>query len=151
MAKGYRPVRRDQPFLFPPDMREWLAADHPVWLVIRAGGRMDTSAFHARPRTGHAGTAGCDPAMLAAPPGGGGGEGGPGGGAAPETREERIDAALASARGERQGRERQREEQEEEQAAKAAQSLGAAGAGTPKAGNPPAGTAVALAEAKVAR
>jgi hypothetical protein len=24
MAKGYRPVRRDQPFLLPPDMREWL-------------------------------------------------------------------------------------------------------------------------------
>ena len=34
MAKGYRPVDRDQPFLFPPDMREWLPADHPVWLVI---------------------------------------------------------------------------------------------------------------------
>jgi hypothetical protein len=36
MAEGYRPVRRDHPFLFPPDMREWLAAGHPVWLVIRA-------------------------------------------------------------------------------------------------------------------
>jgi hypothetical protein len=24
MAKGYRPVDRDQVFLFPPDMREWL-------------------------------------------------------------------------------------------------------------------------------
>jgi hypothetical protein len=44
MAKGYRPVDRDQPFLFPPDMREWLPEDHPVWLVIRAvGGHMDTS------------------------------------------------------------------------------------------------------------
>ena len=64
MAKGYRPVRRDQPFLFPPDMREWLPGDHPVWLVIRAVERMDTSAFHARRRTGHAGTAGYDPDML---------------------------------------------------------------------------------------
>ena len=36
MAKGYRPVDRDQPFLLPPDMREWLPADHPVWLVIEA-------------------------------------------------------------------------------------------------------------------
>ncbi|MPZ53711.1 MAG: hypothetical protein GEU79_13430, partial [Acidimicrobiia bacterium] len=24
MAKGYVPVNRDQPFLLPPDMREWL-------------------------------------------------------------------------------------------------------------------------------
>ena len=39
MAKGYRPVRRDQPFLLPPDMREWLAEAHPVWLVIDGGGR----------------------------------------------------------------------------------------------------------------
>jgi transposase len=65
MAKGYRPVDRDQPFLFPPDMREWLPADHPVWLVIRVvGGHMDTSAFHAGRKTGGAGTAGYDPDML---------------------------------------------------------------------------------------
>ena len=42
MAKGYRPVDRDQPFLLPPDMREWLPADHPVWLVIEAVGSLDT-------------------------------------------------------------------------------------------------------------
>src|ERR1700683_1250305 len=65
MAKGYRPVDRDQPFLLPPDMREWLPADHPVWLVIRVvGGHMDTSAFHAGRRTGGAGAAGYDPDML---------------------------------------------------------------------------------------
>jgi transposase len=64
MAKGYRPVDRDQPFLFPPDMREWLPGDHPVWLVIRAVGLMDTSAFHAGRKTGGAGTAGYDPDML---------------------------------------------------------------------------------------
>ena len=65
MAKGYRPVDRDQPFLFPPDMREWLPADHPVWLVIRVvEGHLDTSAFHARRKTGGAGTAGYDPDML---------------------------------------------------------------------------------------
>ena len=65
MAKGYRPVDRDQPFLFPPDMRDWLPGDHPVWLVIRVvEGHMDTSAFHARRRTGGPGTAGYDPDML---------------------------------------------------------------------------------------
>jgi len=65
MAKWYRPVDRDQPFLFPPDMREWLPEDHPVWLVIRVvAGHLDTSAFHARRKTGGAGTAGYDPDML---------------------------------------------------------------------------------------
>jgi transposase len=65
MAKGYRPVRRDQPFLLPPDMREWLPEDHAVWLVIRVVGRhVDTSAVHAVRRTGGAGTAGYDPDML---------------------------------------------------------------------------------------
>jgi transposase len=66
MAKGYRPVDRDQPFLFPPDMREWLPAGHPVWLVIAVvADHLDTSAFHARRKTGGAGTAGYDPDMLA--------------------------------------------------------------------------------------
>src|SRR5580693_3743525 len=65
MAKGYRPVDRDQPFLFPPDMREWLPPDHPVWLVIRVvEEHLDTSAFHALRKTGGAGTAGYDPDML---------------------------------------------------------------------------------------
>jgi transposase len=64
VAKGYRPVDRDQPFLLPPDMRQWLPREHPVWLVIEAVGLLDTSAFHARRRTGGAGTAGYDPDMM---------------------------------------------------------------------------------------
>jgi len=65
MAKGYRPVDRDQPFLFPPDMREWLGPDHPVWLVIGVvEDHLDTSAFHACRKTGGAGAAGYDPDML---------------------------------------------------------------------------------------
>jgi transposase len=47
-------------------MREWLPADHPVHLVITAvEDHLDTSAFHARRKTGGAGTAGYDPDMLA--------------------------------------------------------------------------------------
>src|SRR5215472_10014249 len=65
MAKGNRPVRRDQPFLLPPDMRDWLPPDHPVYLVIAAvEDYLDTSAFHSARRTGGAGTAGYDPDML---------------------------------------------------------------------------------------
>ena len=66
MAKGYRPVDRDQPFLLPPDMRRWLPEGHPVWLVIEAVRLLDTSVLHARRRTGGAGAAGYDPDMLAA-------------------------------------------------------------------------------------
>jgi len=65
MAKGYRPVARDQQFLLPPDMRDWLPGDHPVWLVIDVvAGHLDTSAFHAARRLGGAGAAGFDPDML---------------------------------------------------------------------------------------
>src|ERR1700733_14667961 len=65
MAKRYRPVDRDQSFLLPPDMRDWLSAEHPVHLVVRVVEQhLDTSAFHALRRTGGAGTAGYDPDML---------------------------------------------------------------------------------------
>lgn len=65
MAKWYRPVARDQLFLLPPDMRAWLADDHPVWLVIAVvEEHLDTSAVHARRRTGGAGAAGYHPDML---------------------------------------------------------------------------------------
>src|SRR4051812_23110537 len=48
MAKGYRPVLRDQPFLLPVDMRDWLPPDHLVWFVLDAVIQIDTSAFHRR-------------------------------------------------------------------------------------------------------
>jgi len=67
MAKSYRRVDRDQVFLFPPDMREWLPAGHPVHLVIAViEDHLDTSVFHAGRRTGGAGAAGYDPDMLLA-------------------------------------------------------------------------------------
>ena len=43
---------RDQAFLFLPDMREWLPADHPVHLVITVvEDHLDTSAFRAARKT----------------------------------------------------------------------------------------------------
>jgi transposase len=48
-------------------MRDWLAQDHPVWLVITViEDHLDTSVFHAVRNTGGAGTAGYDPDMLLA-------------------------------------------------------------------------------------
>lgn len=65
MAKGYRPVLRDQGFLLPPDMREWLPADHPVWLLITVvADHLDTDAVHRHRKLGGAGRAGDHPDML---------------------------------------------------------------------------------------
>lgn len=64
MAKGYRPVDRDQSFLLPPDMRDWLPGSHLVWFVLDVVQQLDTSRFHARSRLGGVGREGYDPDML---------------------------------------------------------------------------------------
>ena len=64
MALGYRRVDRDQQFLLPPDMREWLPESHLVWFVIETVDQLDTSGFHERSVLGGVGRAGFDPDML---------------------------------------------------------------------------------------
>jgi transposase len=64
VAKGYRPVDRDQEFLLPPVMTDWLPADHLVWFVVEAVNRLDTSAFHEKSKLGGVGRRGYDPDML---------------------------------------------------------------------------------------
>lgn len=68
MALNYRPVDRDQQFLLPPDMREWLPADHLVWVIEALVADMDTTPFTGRKRrlstTSRAGQRGYDPDML---------------------------------------------------------------------------------------
>lgn len=71
MAREYRPWNLDQSYLIPPDIREWLDADHVAWLVIEAVSVMDTTAFHrARPgrrsKTSTAGQRGYNPDALLA-------------------------------------------------------------------------------------
>jgi len=66
MARSYRPVIRDQEFLLPPNMADWLAEDHLVWFVLDVVDRLDTSRFHAARRTGGVGRQGYDPDMLLA-------------------------------------------------------------------------------------
>lgn len=64
VALGYRPVNRDQPFLLPPDVREWVPADHVVHTLLEVVAQVDTSAFHRLARTGGVGRAGYDPDMM---------------------------------------------------------------------------------------
>jgi transposase len=49
----------------PPDMREWLPADHLVWFLLETVDALDTSAFHIGRRAG-VGAASYDPDMLLA-------------------------------------------------------------------------------------
>ena len=45
---------RDQVFLLPPDMRDWLPADHLAWFVIDVVDEVDLSRFRAAYRAdGH--------------------------------------------------------------------------------------------------
>jgi transposase len=64
VARTYRPVDRDQEFLLPPSMVDWLPADHLVWFVIAAVERLDTAVFHRRAKLGGTGRRGYDPDML---------------------------------------------------------------------------------------
>ncbi|MFI5627771.1 transposase [Nocardioides sp. NPDC051685] len=57
---------RDQEFLLPPNMAEWLPEDHLVWFVLDVVDRLDTARFHAGRRTGGVGRQGYDPDMLLA-------------------------------------------------------------------------------------
>ena len=50
MAFDYVAVDRDQQFLLPPSLRDWLAEDHLVWFVLDVVARVDTSGLHARHR-----------------------------------------------------------------------------------------------------
>ena len=66
VAKGFRPVDRDQQFLLPVSMREWLPAGHLVWFVLEVAGQLDLDGFRARHRLGGAGREAYDPGMLLA-------------------------------------------------------------------------------------
>lgn len=64
MARSYRPVVRDQEFLLPPNMAEWVPSDHLVWFVLDVVEQVDTSGFHRSRRRGGVGRQGYDPDML---------------------------------------------------------------------------------------
>lgn len=72
MAIRFRPVQRDQEFLLPPNMTDWLPAEHVVWFLIDVVAELDLTAFYERAalrRDGQrcrnsAGRAAYDPEML---------------------------------------------------------------------------------------
>lgn len=50
MAYNYTTCNRDQLYLLPPSMKEWLGEDHFAWFLLDALDQMDLSAFHAAHR-----------------------------------------------------------------------------------------------------
>ena len=46
MAQRFVACDREQSFLMPPDVREWLPANHLAWFVIDAVERLDLTAFY---------------------------------------------------------------------------------------------------------
>ena len=66
MARGFRSVDRDQQFLLPVDMREWLAEDHVVWVLLEVVEHLDLSGVEARYALGGAGRRAWDPRMMLA-------------------------------------------------------------------------------------
>jgi transposase len=52
--------------LLPPDVRDWLPADHLAWFVIDAVGEMDLSAFYGSYRADGHGRAAFEPSMVVA-------------------------------------------------------------------------------------
>jgi transposase len=66
VAKGFRPVDREQRFLLPVDMTEWLPAEHQVWLVLDVVDQLDLSVLTGRHPRGGPGRRAYDPAMMLA-------------------------------------------------------------------------------------
>jgi len=56
---------REQAFLLPPDMREWLPPGHLVWALCEVVGRLDFSRFEADYRDDGQGRPAYDPRLLA--------------------------------------------------------------------------------------
>jgi transposase len=66
MPQNFMACDREQAFLMPPSVREWLPEDHLAWFVLAAVDEMDLSAFLAAYRVDGHGRPAFDPAMMVA-------------------------------------------------------------------------------------
>jgi transposase len=66
MGQNFVESRREQGFLLPPDVREWLPADHLAWFVIDAVQEMVLDAFYGAYRADGHGRAAYEPSMVVA-------------------------------------------------------------------------------------
>ena len=66
MPQNFIAVDRDQAFLMPPSLRDWVAEDHLVWTVLAAVAEMDLSAFYAAYRPDGHGRPAYEPSLMVA-------------------------------------------------------------------------------------
>jgi transposase len=64
MPQNFIESSREQGFLLPPDVRDWLPADHLAWFVMDAVGQMDLSAFYGAYRADGHGRAAYEPSLM---------------------------------------------------------------------------------------
>jgi transposase len=66
MPQNFIAVDREQVFLMPPSLRDWVAEDHLVWTVLAAVGEMDLDAFYAVYRRDGHGRPAYEPSLMVA-------------------------------------------------------------------------------------
>lgn len=66
MGYNFRPVERDQQYLMPVSLRDWLPPDDLAWFVLDVVGQLDLAPIHARYRADGWGAAAFDPALMTA-------------------------------------------------------------------------------------
>jgi hypothetical protein len=64
MAQNFIGCDRDQSFLLPPDVRDWLPEGHLAWFVLDAVAGMELGEFYGAYRDDGVGRRPYDPAML---------------------------------------------------------------------------------------
>lgn len=66
MGQNFLDCDREQAFLLPPSLRDWLPEDHLAWFVIDSVGGLDLAAFYAAYRADGHGRAAYEPSMMVA-------------------------------------------------------------------------------------
>jgi transposase len=66
MAPNFIECDREQAFLMPPSLRDWVPEDHVVWTIIEAVEGMDLSDFYADYRSDGHGRPAYDPKVMVA-------------------------------------------------------------------------------------
>src|SRR5215210_8395804 len=66
MAQSFLSCDREQDFLMPPSVREWLPEGHLAWYVLDVVERLDLDAFYCEYRADGSGRPAHDPAMMVA-------------------------------------------------------------------------------------
>jgi len=64
MPQNFIECDREQAFLMPPSLRDWLPADHLAWFVIESVDRLDLDAFYTAYRADGHGRAAYEPSVM---------------------------------------------------------------------------------------